>query len=246
VKVDANVDHFALLGVSPEDPLDTIRSAFVRIVSLLHPEKLPVLPLAESREAQRAFSRVRAAFAVLADPARRATYSATLSHRNATPGSRTATMPPPSRTATTNPPPVAAKASAREVAEDAFRRGLVALKREDLAVAVAELTRAVENAPTDHNYPMYLAWATFCAAPESTKPDVAVDTRKVLQRAIFNSSRPEVARFYLGRVERMMGRDREAAHHFREVLELDPNHPEAAAELRILDQRLAASGVRRK
>jgi hypothetical protein len=246
VKIDGNVDHFALLGVGPEDPLDTIRSAFVRIVSLLHPEKLPVLPLGEARDAQRAFSRVRGAFAILADPARRATYSAALSQRNATHAPRPSTMPPASRTATTNPPPApaAGPANPKEVAEDAFRRGLVALKREDLVLAIGELTRAVENAPRDHNYPIYLAWAKFCAASDVTKADVAVDTRKVLQRAILNSSRPEVARFYLGRVERMMGRDREAAHHFREVLDLDPNHPEAAAELRVLDQRLAS--VRRR
>lgn len=253
-KIAANADHFALLGVGPEDSLDTVRSAFVRIVSVLHPEKVPVLPLAEAREAQRAFARARAAYAVLSDPQRRATYSAGLAQRGATP----TTTPPPlrGRTATTSQPPATRPASPSQppmaqaqaqAAEDAFRRGLVALRREDLVLAVAELTRAVASAPKDQNYPAYLAWAKFCAASTAEKPDVAVDSRKALQKAIYNSPKPEVAWFFLGRLERMMGRDKEAAHHFREVLALDPGHAEAAAELRFLEQRLALnSGTRRK
>jgi curved DNA-binding protein CbpA len=244
VKVDANVDHFTLLGVSPDDPIDTVRSAFVRIVSVLHPEKLPVLPLGESRDAQRAFSRVRGAYAILSDPTRRATYATSLAQRAAAATARQTT--PPATKTTTTPPPVGDRpADPLKGAEEAYRRGLVALRREEPAVAVAELTRATELAPNDHNYPAYLAWAKFCAATDKT--EVAVDTRKVLQRAVYNSSKPEVAWFFLGRVERMLGRDREAAHHFREVLDLDPNHAEAAAELRFLEPRIAAAGpVRRK
>lgn len=258
-KIAANADHFALLGVSPLAPLDTIRSAFVRIVSVLHPEKIPVLPLAESREAQRAFARVRAAFAVLSDPNRRATYSASLSQRGATPTTmpppirgRATSQPPATRSASTTAPPIAERADKPtkpplEAAEDAFRRGLVALRREDLVLAVAELTRAVTNAPQDHNYPTYLAWAKFCAASAAEKADVAVDSRAALKKAIYNSPKPEVAWFFLGRLERMMGRDREAAHYFREVLAIDEHHAEAAAELRFLETRLpATSGTRRK
>jgi hypothetical protein len=46
-------------------------------------------------------------------------------------------------------------------------------------------------------------------------------------------------RIYLGRVERMLGHDLEALHHFREVLELDPDHTEAAAEIRVIEARIA-------
>jgi hypothetical protein len=45
------------------------------------------------------------------------------------------------------------------------------------------------------------------------------------------------ARFYLGRVERMLGRDAEAQRHFRDVLAASPGHVEAAAELRVLELR---------
>ena len=54
----------------------------------------------------------------------------------------------------------------------------------------------------------------------------------------------------LGRVECMLGRDKEALRHFNEVLELQPHHVEAASEKRIIELRLAAandkSGLFRK
>jgi len=67
------------------------------------------------------------------------------------------------------------------------------------------------------------------------------ETRKALERAVFKSYRPERARFYLGRVERMLGRDKEALHHFQEVLELKPNHGDAASEIRAIEARLQAA-----
>ena len=44
--------------------------------------------------------------------------------------------------------------------------------------------------------------------------------------------------FYLGRVERMLGREKQALGHFMEVLMIKPHHSEASSEVRILEQRL--------
>jgi cytochrome c-type biogenesis protein CcmH/NrfG len=107
----------------------------------------------------------------------------------------------------------------------------------DLPEALGELARAVELAPYDVDYGAMLGWAKFCAS--SDKPGVASDTRRALERAIHRSPTPEVARLYLGRVERMLGREQLALHHFREVLQLVPNHLEAASEIRVLELRLA-------
>ena len=55
--------------------------------------------------------------------------------------------------------------------------------------------------------------------------------RKGLERAIFKSDHPQVAHFYLGRVERMLGREREALRLFQRVLALDPEHRGARSEV---------------
>jgi hypothetical protein len=126
------------------------------------------------------------------------------------------------------------------LAEEAFKRGELAMKRDQPGDAILEFKTACDLNPGDVDYAGMLAWAKFCAAGD--KAAIGADTRKILERAVFKSNRPERARFYLGRVERMLGRDREALRHFHEVLDLKPNHAEAASEIRAIEARLQAAG----
>lgn len=134
-------------------------------------------------------------------------------------------IPPPARTKT-NP----------ELAAEAAERASRALAADKPEAAVLDLKQAIELVPNNVDYNALLGWALFCAADD--KAAVAVESRKLLEKAVYRSQRPEVARFYLGRVERMLGRDKEALRHFQAVLDLQPNHRDACAEVRILEARL--------
>jgi len=123
-----------------------------------------------------------------------------------------------------------------ELAAEAAERAQRAPKSEQVEAAVLELKKAVELVPTDVDYSALLGWAVFCAAHD--KAAVAPETKKVLERALQRSDKPHLARFYLGRVERMLGHDREALHHFHAVLMMQPNHRDASAEVRVLEARL--------
>jgi cytochrome c-type biogenesis protein CcmH/NrfG len=112
------------------------------------------------------------------------------------------------------------------------------MKRDQPGQAILEYKTACDLDPNEVDYAGMLAWAKFCAAGD--KAAAGGDTRKLLERAVFKSHRPERARFYLGRVERMLGRDKEALRHFQEVLDLKPNHAEAASEVRAIEARLQA------
>ena len=222
--LDAGADHFALLGIPHDAAIDTIRAAYVSLACRLQPEKLPALEPEVARDALRLFAPVNLAYGVLSDPVRRADYLAQL--RGAAGGA----APVAERRAGT------AIERARAAADFA-QRGMHALRREDLAAAVELLTRATELAPHDVDHAAQLAWVRFCAS--SDKPGIAAEVRRALERAIFRSARPALARFYLGRVERMLGRVREALHHFHEVQKLEPGHADAAAEIRLLAPRAA-------
>ena len=152
---------------------------------------------------------------------------------------RTPTDPGYGRTPTGNP--VASRVSTDNLvaADAAFKRGELAMKRDQPGEAILEYKTALDLNPQDVDYAGMLAWAKFCAAGD--KPGIGVETRKILERAVFKSQRPERARFYLGRVERMLGRDKEALRHFMEVLDLKPNHAEAASEIRAIEARLQAA-----
>jgi hypothetical protein len=143
------------------------------------------------------------------------------------------------RTPTTGPLPSRVSTDNAAAADAAFKRGELAMKRDQPGEAILEYKAACDLNPHDVDYAGMLAWAKFCAAGD--KPAIGAETRKLLERAVFKSQRPERARFYLGRVERMLGRDKEALRHFQEVLDLKPNHADAAAEVRAIEARLAAA-----
>ncbi|HUS31350.1 MAG TPA: hypothetical protein VMZ53_22720 [Kofleriaceae bacterium] len=123
-----------------------------------------------------------------------------------------------------------------ELAAEAAERATRALARDKPEAAVLELKKAVELVPNDVDYSALLGWALFCAADD--KRAVEPIARKALQLAVNKSTKPAVARFFLGRIERMLGRDREALGHFHAVLMLQPDHRDAAAEIRVLQARL--------
>jgi serine/threonine protein kinase/tetratricopeptide (TPR) repeat protein len=115
-------------------------------------------------------------------------------------------------------------------AEEAFKRGELALKREHPREAAIEFQTACDLNPYEGDYAGMLAWANFCAAGD--KAALSAKTLQELEHAIFTSTRPELALFSLGQAERMLGRYKDALDHFQEVLTLKPNHVEAASEVR--------------
>ncbi|MEO8700758.1 MAG: hypothetical protein ABI867_11980 [Kofleriaceae bacterium] len=123
-------------------------------------------------------------------------------------------------------------------AAEAYQRGQSALRDDQVELAIEELQKATELNPHEFDYAAILAWAQFCGAID--RRSVADKTRKMLARAVDKSKNPSLARFYLGRMERMLGRDREALRHFQQVLEDQPRNADAASEIRQLESRLAS------
>lgn len=222
--LDQGADHFQLLGVGHDVTADVLRKAYFALARQLHPDKLAALGISDDgKHAQRLFAQINAGFATLSDPARRAGYLDVLRR-----GGEAAIRAEQAR----------AEELTRRIldAEEAFRRGELALRRDQPAAAVAELERAVQLNPDEADYHAALAWSRFCAAPD--KQAAAAATRAALDRAILRAPRSVTARFYLGRVERMLGRDHDALRLFRDVLAAAPGHAEAASEVRVLEVRL--------
>lgn len=136
---------------------------------------------------------------------------------------------------TPTPPNIPRTKTNPELAAEAAERAERALKLDRPETAVLELERACKLDPADVDYRAMYGWALFCAADD--KRSVAELARTALEHAVHASRKPHEARFYLGRVERMLGREQEALGHFHAVLMLQPNHREASAEIRVLQAR---------
>lgn len=222
--LDRGTDHFTLLGLTMDASSADVRSAYFTLARKLHPDRLSAIGIEdEDRRAQRLMAQVNLAFATLNDAAKRDEYLSVLRR-----GGEAAVK--------------AEEAQADELAmrimraEEAFKQGEMALRRDQLTQALEAFQMAVELQPEEAEYQALLAWVQFAAAPD--KNAVANTTRKALQRAAETNDRSTTARFYLGRVERMLGREREALQYFEEVLAIKPSHADAASEARILKQRL--------
>jgi len=223
-QLDGRVDHFALLGTAFDAPAGLVRTAYFDLARKLHPDRLAAVGITDdARDAQRLFAQINAAFAVLSDVARRAEYVA-LVHR----GGEEAVREEQAR--------ADQLAMAVMRAEEAFHRGELALRRDQLQQAIVDFSEAAALQPAEPDYRALLAWAKFAAAPD--KNAVAAATRNTLQRAAADAPKSPTARFYLGRVERMLGREKDALAHFKAVLAIKPSHADAASEVRVLEQRL--------
>ncbi|MBL0213053.1 MAG: DnaJ domain-containing protein [Myxococcales bacterium] len=227
IVLEQGADYFALLGVPWDAPIELVRSTYLNLVRQLHPDKLAELDVDDpAGNATRLFAAMGNAFSVLTDPVRREEYVASISGGE----------PTAPRTTT-------ADELARAPAMEAFRKGEAALRRDEPHEAIAHFQRAVELAPQDVDMHAMHAWAQFCASTEKEK--TAVETRRYLERAINKSPKPVAARFLLGRVERMLGRDREALRHFQIVLEIQASHAEARSEVRAIEARLSGNAKKR-
>ncbi|HEY4057233.1 MAG TPA: DnaJ domain-containing protein [Kofleriaceae bacterium] len=221
-------DHFQLLGLSRDANAAAIRDGYFKLARQLHPDRLNALGIADDeRKAQRLFAEVNNAFAVLNDPIRKQQYVDILAR-----GGEAAVRAEEKR---------AEEMAIRILeAEEAFKRGEMALKRDSLSTAIRELEKSIQLNPDEPEFHATLAWAKFAAAPD--KMAVSAPTRAALEKTIKAAPRSATGRFYLGRVERMLGKDNDALRLFKEVLEMTPNHPEATSEVRVLEARLAGGG----
>jgi len=221
--LDQGADHFQLLGVAHDVAPEPLRKAYFALARQLHPDRLAALGISDDgKHAQRLFAQINTGFAILSDQGRRARYVDVLRR-----GGEAAVRAEQAR----------AEELARRIldAEEAFRRGELALRRDQPQAAVGELERAVQLNPDEPDYHAALAWARFAASPD--RAAAAAATRAALERAIQRAPRSVTARFYLGRVERMVGRDQEALRHFRDVIAAVPGHAEAASEIRAIEAR---------
>ncbi len=223
-QVDQGADHYTLLGIARTATPEQIRTAYFNLARKLHPDRLTSLGISDpKKDAQRVFAQINGAFAVLTDPAKVADYLDVLER-----GGEAVVRDEQAR--------ADEMATKLMLGEEAFKRGEMALRRNDVAQAVAEFQTACDLQPSEPEYQALLAWAKFCAAPD--KNAIAPPTRIALTKAADASDKTVTARFYLGRVERMLGREKEALSHFQYVVLLKPNHTEAQAEVRVLESRL--------
>jgi len=209
----AKLNHFQVLGVSPNVAPLEIRPAFVRLAKLYHPDRFRGVPSELAALAAEVFARISTAHDTLTDPQARQVYESELKTGKSAEQQR--------------------KDVRRIVeAEQECRRGEGCLKARDHEQASAHFQRALEFEPNEGEFHALYGWTLFL-----TKSEQRPKAIEHLKKAIDLAPQSPTGYYYLGQLLKACEDPDGAGKMFRKVLSLRPEHVEASRELRLMQKR---------
>ncbi|RYE88006.1 MAG: hypothetical protein EOO75_13775, partial [Myxococcales bacterium] len=209
-------DFFTMLGVAHDAPVDVIQSAYFALAKRWHPDRLPA-GLGSVRDlTARVFSRLSEASQTLTDMEKRARYVELVKQGGGTPEEQ-------------------AKVNLIMEAQVEHQKAEILLKKGDLIGAEKLAAQATAKDPEQPDYSALLAWVRASRVGASLD-EVAASIRQ-LDDVITASPRHQKALWYRGSLLKRIGRDNAAHSDFRQLVELDSRHVDAAREIRLFEMR---------
>ncbi|MFQ5417256.1 MAG: DnaJ domain-containing protein [Myxococcota bacterium] len=192
----AELDHYELLGVTPDAEVPLIKRRYLEAAKSYHPDALARLHIeGEDRDrASKVFAAIGTAYSVLCDPDRRRQYDA-------------------SRVGDDD----AVDAEQLATAETLYRKGEILLRQGNFKGALEFLQPAVEIYPDECDYQSAAGWALYKKMP--SEPELA---KAHLEKAAALRSTDGVVLFRLGVVLRALGETVAAATLLAKAKVLDP------------------------
>ncbi len=210
----ARANHFEVLGLSVDPADEEVRSAYLKLAKLYHPDRFAAGPLKQL--AGEVFSRISQAHDALADSRMRADYVNSLGKAKLEGGGK----------------PAVAQIMA---AEQKFHEGVGHYRKREYAAARAKLEEAVELNPEEGEFRALFGLVHALLH----RGDVSEEgtARGHLEAGLGLAPKSGNAHYYCGLFRKACGDLAEAERMFRRALELEPNHAEATRELRVIGMR---------
>jgi tetratricopeptide (TPR) repeat protein len=226
--IESGADYFALLDLGRDAPKEQVKTTYFQMAKSYHPDRLALVNLEELRpQVERIFARLSEAFSVLGDDARRKEYMGVLAE-----GGEAKVRARESQEA--------AKAVQILSAEEHFRRGEMALRRQAFPLALEEFNKALELNAEEGEHHAMRAWALWCVSTD--KDRVLTEVKKGLLKALELNAKCAPAFYYLGTVYKHAGDIDRAYSHFQKCLDLTPGHVDAEREVRLIEMRRERGG----
>jgi tetratricopeptide (TPR) repeat protein len=220
LRVASSQNNFTMLGLDQKASKEEVNEAFFVLAKRWHPDKLPN-ELADLRsDVGTIFSMLSEAHQTLANEKKRAEYL-----RLVTEGGATADD----------------QAHIRDVvdASTEFQKAEALLKRRDLSTAEEHARRALALDPEQGEHIALIAHLEIQRTDEPVRIKALIDD---LDRAVSKNSRSAKAHYYRALAYKKLGRTADAMADFRVVSELDPDHVDAAREVRLHAMRASRPG----
>ncbi len=211
-------NHFERLGLEEGVTTKDVRGAYLELAKSCHPDRWSGEPEDVRSEAALVFSLITEAHDTLVDPASHRLYV-----RNLHAGS------------------LDKDAVSRIVtAEQKFGEGETCLKQRAYPQALACFKEALDLQPEEADHQAFYGWAYYLV----NRGDESAETvaREHIEKAISLSPNSPTAHYLLGQLLKACDQAELAKKMFRQVLELQPGHVEAARELRLIEMRRGKGG----
>jgi curved DNA-binding protein CbpA len=209
MRVMSSQNAYARLGVSPAAGQGTIRNAYLEAAKRYHPDRAVGALAGLQPDLQALFTGLKEAFDSVATSELRAEYDQQL--KGGLPKS----------------------SLRREEAKLSLKMGEALLKKRDFEGAISKIRRAVDLDATGDALAA-LCWA-LVSAPKAT-PQAKEEAASLINRAL-RAPGVTARTFYVAGVLWRTKDPDSAVDAFRKALELEPNHSDAALELRLIEQR---------
>ncbi|GDX81536.1 hypothetical protein LBMAG42_33470 [Deltaproteobacteria bacterium] len=217
-RIRGAADHFAALGVSWQDPPESMRRAYVALARELHPDGF----VAESAELQaiaaELFDKVRAAWEVLGDENKREAYI-----KRVIKGEKT------------EDELAMDKVRAILDAEGDFKKGLVDFAAGRIAAAHECFVAAAASVPEEMEFAAYAGYTTY-RIHVGKNPEKAAEGLAKLRTAVETSERLDTGWVLIGLTHHAKGEYAEAREAYIKALKIKPSNPDAVREMKRLER----------
>jgi outer membrane biosynthesis protein TonB len=204
--------HFEVLGVDRKANAEAIKNAYFALARQHHPDTVIGTGESQLRQLKADLTaRINEAYSSIGDDASRQKYLAELKE-----GEKVDIGPVVQ-------------------AEEDFLRATIMVKARKFVEAVDLLDRAIALNPNEPEFFAWRAWARFVNAQDKRAeyPEAVAVCNKVLKESPMCAA----AALFIGNMSKIVGETAKAEAAFRKVLEIEPDHIDAARELRMAGKR---------
>jgi hypothetical protein len=205
-------NHFEVLGINDKADAGQVKIAYFRMAKAYHPDTVPEgAPPELGQLKAEIFGRVGDAYRTLSDEKLRADYVEDLKHGGKGEQVDVAKI---------------------LLAEELFQKGCILVKARKWPEAVKMLDDAIKANPEEAEFFAWRGYAKFFANPD--KKVGHQEALKDLAVTLKRNERIAAAHYFVGHIAKLTGDEKTALKEFRRAVELNPDHIDAAREVRIM------------